>query len=692
MEGHDMSASSRLSNASTACVLRAILGLEAADGAPAQATPVAVAEDGVDPRVAPGDDFFAFANGEWLAKTQIPAGKSRWGARDEIAARAARQLARVIQDAGKPGSAPQGRKVADFYAAYVDEAGIEKNGFAPIAPLLEGIERLNDKADLSRWLGAHLRADVDPLNTGVYDSPNLFGLAVCFGVRGEPNHFAYFTQGGLGLGDRDSYLDDADAKRALRLRYRDYIAGLLQAAGFDDAPRRADGVLALETAIARVHASAADSSNDRNAENFWGRGDFMLNAPGIDWSAFFRAAGLPRQQDFVAWQPDAIKGSAALVGSQPLPAWKDYLRFHVVHRYADVLPRSVAEPALAFGAMQSRASAQASREQRAVEATSRAMPEAVGRLYVARYFPPGSKSRAQSILDDVVAAFRKRVASAPWMSEGSRRVALAKLNHMYFGVGYPERWIDDSKPAIDVHDPVGNLQRVADWNYRNALAKLGHDVDRREWVVAPQWPGAILNFQLNSYNFSAALLQPPKFDPAASEAASYGAIGAIFAHEVVHFVDALGADYDAQGATRAWWTAQDKARYEEATRPLVEQFSAYRPLPDLAIDGKRTLVENVADLGGLAAAFDAYRDALGSRAADAQALRRQDREFFIGYARSWRNLLREDALRAMVKGDSHAPEAWRIATVRNLDAWYEAFDVKPGQRLYLEPKARVRVW
>jgi predicted metalloendopeptidase len=298
----------------------------------------------------------------------------------------------------------------------------------------------------------------------------------------------------------------------------------------------------------------------------------------------------------------------------------------------------------------------------------------------------------QAILDDVRAAFARRVAAVPWLTAATKRIALAKLQAMYFGVGYPARWPDDASLRIDAHDAAGNLQRVAEWRYRLALAKLGRPIDRHEWVIAPQTPMAILNFQLNSYNFAAALLQPPKFDPAASDAANYGAIGAIFAHEVSHFVDTLGADYDVQGAARGWWSADDRAQYDAAAQPLVEQFAAYRPFADQAVDGKLTLTENIADLGGLAAAFDAYRQALGGRAADADALRRQDRQFFIGFARSWRAKVRDDTLRAELKADSHAPERYRIATVRNLDAWYDAFDVRPGQRLYLAPADRVRVW
>lgn len=649
-----------------------------------------VAQRGVDPYVAPGDDFFRYANGEWLHATKIPPGMSRWGARNEIAERTADQVSRVIREANAAGATSYERNVANFHAAFLDEAAIEKEGLASVAPLLASIDRLHDKAALARWLGAHLRADVDPLNVGIYDSPNLFGLAVEAGIHGEARYIAYLTQGGLGLGDRDAYLDDAAAKREARARYRDYIASLLDRAEFDRARWRADAVLALETAIARVHANAADSGNDANADHHWRRVEFAKRAPGMDWPAFFAAAGLSKEDDIVAWQPGAITGTAALVASQPLAVWRDYLRFHALDRYADVLPHAIAHPAREFRA--SLGAPAVPRERRAIDATNQALPEAVGRLYVQRYFTPADKARVKSILDHVVAALQRRVAAVPWMGGPTKAVALSKLKAMRFGVGYPDRWRDDSALTIDAHDALGNLRRIDEWSYRDALAKLGRDVDRDEWIIAPQMPGAILDFHRNAYNFAAALLQPPKFDPAASDAAAYGAIGAIFGHEASHIVDTLGADYDERGAARNWWSAEDKARYEAVTRPLVDQFAAYRPFPDAAIDGKRTLVENMADLGGLAAAFDAYREVAGPRAVSRDELRRWDREFFIAFARSWRAMLTDEAMRAQLKSDIHAPEAWRIATVRNLDAWYEAFDVQPGQRLYLAPGARVHPW
>jgi predicted metalloendopeptidase len=298
----------------------------------------------------------------------------------------------------------------------------------------------------------------------------------------------------------------------------------------------------------------------------------------------------------------------------------------------------------------------------------------------------------QAIAANVIEAFRQRVAAVTWLSPASKKQALAKLKTVYFGMGYPEKWQDYSDLKIDAADPIGNQQRLVDWNYERALARVGKPVDLTQWWISPQTAGAVLLFQQNAYNFSAALLQAPKFDATASDAMNYGAIGAIIGHEASHFVDTLGADYDASRRKLHWWTAEDMAGYEAATRPLVEQFSSYRPLPDMTIDGKRTLVENVADLGGLAAAFDAYRHTLGSKASDKQYVKQLDREFFIGFARAWRSKTRQEALREQLTTDSHAPETFRIATVRNLDAWYEAFDVKPGQTLYLEPEARVRIW
>lgn len=658
----------------------------------AMALPAGAQEGGVDATIQPGDDFFAYANGDWLKATEIPAGKGRWGAFNDIAEATRQQVAGAIAQAATRPPGSSARKLADFHAAYLDVATVEAKGTAPIQAPLQRIAALRDKRALARWLGAGLRADVDPLNLGVFASQSHpFGLAVQYGIHGEHNHFAYLLQGGLGLPTREHYLATSDAMQALRGRYQIYIAEQLARAGFDRAAERAQAVLALETAIARSHATPEVSGNERNADQHWTRADFARQAPGLDWPVFFAAAGLARQQDIVAWQPTAITGVAALVASQPLAAWQDYGRFHLIDHYADVLPRAFADAALA---MRTAAGVPlpAARAERATAALQRAMPDALGRLYVEQHFPPPAKARLQAIVAQVTAAFDQRIAASSWMTPSSQAMARAKLKSMYFGVGHPDAWPDDRGLVIDARDAVGNQRRAAEWRYRAELAKLGRPVDQREWVIAAQWPGAVLNFLRNAYNFSAALLQVPKFDAQASDAANFGAIGAIVGHEICHFVDTLGADYDAQGALRPWWTAEDKARYAAASQALVDQFSAYRPFPDVAVNGELGKVENIADLAGLSAAFDAYRRALGDKAGDKDFVRQQDRQFFIGFARAWRSKLRDDAMRTQAASNDHAPETYRVATVRNLDAWYEAFDVRPGQRLYLAPAERVRIW
>ena len=673
--------------ATLACSLASSVAAQGNDDrAPAQ-------EAGVDASIRPGDDFFAYANGAWLKATEIPAGQLRWTARSEINQRVRQRVTALLVDAGAAPIGSSARKVADFNAAWLDEAAIEARGLAGLKPLLGRIDRVRDKTGLSRLLGRELHADVDPLNAGIFDSAQVLGLAVQASIHGEKTYVAFLLQGGLGLPDRDDYIGSEPRRQALRSQYESHIGRMLALAGFDRSDERARAVMVLETALARSHAKPEASSADRNGDNVWTRADFARQAPGMDWAAFFAAAGLASEREIVAWQPGALEGVAALVASQPLAVWKDYLRFHALHARADVLPRAFAEQAAAMrSAVAGGATPADTRVQRALAATQSAFPDAMGRLYVERHFPPDHKARAQAIVADVVAAFGRRIDNVTWLSPATKTLAQAKLKTLYSGIGYPERWQDDGDLVVDRKDALGNLGRVAERNDRRAIARLGQRVDTTAWVIAAQSPAAVLLFHQNAYDFAAALLQPPKFDPAATDAASYGAIGAVVGHEVSHFVDTLGADYQADGRMRRWWTADDLARYQAATEALVSQFSAYQAFPDLAVDGRLTLTENLADLAGLVSAFDAHRRALGTRASEKEYVRQQDRQFFIAFARASRSKSRDEGIRAQIATDTHAPDPYRIATVRNLDAWYEAFDVRPGQRMYLEPTARVRIW
>ncbi|HSQ31817.1 MAG TPA: M13 family metallopeptidase [Gemmatimonadaceae bacterium] len=638
----------------------------------------------VDIHIKPGDDFFGYANGAWLKTAIIPAGKDRWSVRDDISDVTRRQITAILDDARSARSGSLARKVADFRAALLDQS-IDRRGLAPLVPALSRIDRVADKLALTRLLGSTMRADVDPLNIGVYASSSVLGLSVEHSIHGENNYTAFLLQGGLGLGDRDRYLSKEPGAVEQRGRYQKYIARMLTLAGFDDAAQRADAVLALETAIAASQATSAATAVDRNADNQWSRADFARQAPGMDWSAFFEAAGLGKQQIVVAWQPTAVTGVAALVASRPLDSWKDYLRFHVIDEYATVLPRPFAEAAAAMHGDQR------TREQFAREATESAMAGPIGELYAARYFSPVQKARVRGIIANVTAAFREHVAHAAWLSPGSRKTALAKIDRLYVGIGYPEQREDWSDLRIDPNDAFGNLQRVAERDYRHALSRLARPYDSQEWVWNPQRAGAVLVFQQNAYEFAAALLQPPKYDSTASDAATYGAIGAIIGHDVSHFVDVLGADYEPDGRMHRWWTADDSAKFEAAAEPLVRQFSGYEPSPGVHVNGRLTRTENVADLAGLTAAFEAYRKSLGARSKDRDYVRREDREFFIAFAQAFGAKMNDAAMRAQLATD-HAPEMYRFNTVRNIDAWYDAFEVVPGQRLYLEPRQRVHIW
>ena len=651
---------------------------------PAHAQGAPPIQNGVDSSVRPGDDFFAYANGAWLKATVIPAGKDRWTARNDIDSVTRRQILSVFDGAA---SAPAGslpRLLADFRAAYENEALLDARGLAPLQPLLDRIAGIHDRSALARRIGADLGTDVDPLNWGLYQSTHVLGLSVEPSIHGERNYVPFLLQGGLGLPNRDSY---ADTAATLRGRYLAYITRVLSLGGFAESDRRARAVLALETALARTQGPPQASANDHNADSAWATADFSRQAPGLNWVAFFDAAGLARLDSLVPWQPGAVRGLAALAASQPLEAWKDYLRFHLLDRYADALPRGFREAAAAFHGQDG-----STRAQRALDATQTALADVVGRLYVERYFSPRQKARIQSIVANVVTAFKKRLDAVTWMTPASRAVALAKVEALYVGIGYPDRWEDYSDLTLDPRDAAGNVRRIADRSYRHTLARLGQPTDRRGWVMTPQTVGGVLIFQQNIYNFTAALLQPPKFDSTASDAALYGSIGAIIGHDVTHFVDVLGAEYEVDGRERRWWTTADSAGFAAAAAPLVDQVAGYRPFPDLGLNGTATRTESVADLGGLAAAFDAYRAALGPRSADTSYVRQEDREFFLAFARSLRAKLSDGALRTQISTGDHAPDQFRVALVRNLDAWYDAFDVRPGDRWYLAPAQRVRIW
>ena len=502
----------------------------------------------------------------------------------------------------------------------------------------------------------------------------------------------YLLQGGLGMPDRAYFLDASERMAGLRTQYQKHIAAMLKLAGYSktqgDAEARAAKVFALEVDIASGHATRADSADVLKADNTWTLKDFNANAPGLDWNAFFKAAQLGDQDKFIVWHPSAMKGTAALVDKIDLATWKDYLAFHRINQMAGVLPKAFVDQRFDFyGKALSGTPQQALRWKRALGATNEAMEEAVGKLYVAKYFPAENKARLQQMVANIVDAFGKRVDKLDWMAPATRAQAKEKLKTLYVGVGYPDKWKSYAGLKVVPGDAFGNALRADEFHTAQEIAKLHGKPDRTEWSMPPQLVNAVNLPLQNALNFPAAILQPPLFDPKAPDATNYGAIGAIIGHEISHSFDDQGAQFDAQGRLRDWWTKEDLAHFKAASGKLVAQYNNYKPFADLNVNGQLTLSENLADLAGLSAAYDAYRAAGGSAANEAG-----DRQFFTGYAHSWRDKSREATARRRILTDGHALPEYRTYTVRNLDAWYKAFDVQPGQTLYLAPEERVRVW
>ena len=646
----------------------------------------------IDTSIKPGDDFYRYANGGWLKTAAIPVGQSSFDNRAILAARTSQRVRDLIQEAAavRPAMGSVAQKVGDYYASFVDQSGSEVKGMAPLDEEMSAIAAIRDKGALSAYLGATLNTEVDGL-TGNAD--HVFGAWVNQSFTDSAHYVFHLLQGGLGMPDRDDYLDQSAKMAALRGQYQARIAAILKLAGVADSEGKAARVLALEIRIAQAHAPDSDAADVFKQNNPWKRAEFAVKAPGMDWDAYFKAAGVAEEAEFVVWQPSAVTGTAALVGSEDIEVWKDYLRFHLIEHYATVLPKAAAAEHFAFyGTILAGAPQTPERSEDAIAATNAALGQAVGKLYTERYFPPEAKARAQAMVADLMAAYRARIPKLTWMSAETKEKALAKLAALRVDVGYPDTWIDYSTLAIVRGDAFGNMRRAEAFNRAYNLAKLKRPADADEWRIDPQIVGAVIVFSPNTETFSAGILQPPYFDPEGDTASNYGSAGAGMAHEISHSFDELGNIYDAQGRLGKWWSEEDAARYHAAAAKLVAQFSGYCPFSDLCVNGEQVLTENIADLTGLVIAHDAYLLSLkGKEDVVVHGLTGEQR-FFLAFAHRWRGAQREDAARRQVKTDTHSPGEYRSDTVRNVDAWYKPFDVKPEDKLYLKPEERAGIW
>jgi putative endopeptidase len=674
----------------------ALIAIAQAQPAPKpDATQHGITVANMDGSIKPGDDFYHYANGAWIRRTVLPADRGSLGVFSALSDSSNRRTVDLIEEVSKS-SAPAGsesRKIADLYNSFMDEAGIESKGLAPLRPRLDAIAAVHDKRELARALGESLRADVDALNNTNFHTANIFGLWVAPGFNDSDHYAAYLMQGGLQLQDREYYIADNEHMRDLRARYQVHISAMLRLAGFNDTDARAARIFELEHAIAEKHTSLAGNEDIHSANNPWKQADFTARAPGLDWPEFFRGAGLTQQDSFIVWQPGAFAAESALVNSASLDTWKDWLAFHLMEAYAAMLPKALAEENFAFfGKVLSGTPDQRPRWQRGAVLLNAQLGDGLGKLYAQRYFPPEAKAQVQAMVANIIEAFRKRIDALAWMDPATKAEAQTKLATLYVGVGYPETWQDYSAYEVKAGDAFGNLWRGSLFEYHRQVARLGLQVDRHEWCMTPQTVNAVNLPLQNALNFPAAILQPPFFDPKAPAADNYGAIGTVIGHEISHTFDSEGAAFDSKGRVRNWWTPADLAHFQTASAQLAAQYDTYKPFPDISVNGKQTLGENIADVAGIAAAYDGYHASLAGQTAPALDGYTGDQQFFIALAQNWGSKSRENTLRQQVLTDPHAPGEYRVATVRNIDAWYAAFDVKSGQKLYLPPADRVRIW
>jgi predicted metalloendopeptidase len=663
------------------------------------ATQAAGAEVGVDlaamdKSVSPGDDFFSYANGSWVKNTEIPADRSSIGsfftARQEVEKQNLDLINSLIKD-NPSANTNEGRIVA-YYKAFNDQAAIDRAGMAPVKADLDRFAAITDKQQLSEVLGSQIRADVDPFNATDFNTENLFGIFVTQGLATPGEVVPYILQGGIGLPDREYYLSGDKEMADIRAAYRPYIQQILSLAGYSDAAVRAQRVYDLEMKIARAHATREEANDYSKAAAIWSRADLEKNAPGLDWGRFLNAAQLGNQPKFDAYEANAIRGLSALVASEPLDAWKDWLIFHQINSHASVLPSAIDKASFAFfGTKLSGQPQQLPRDKRALAAVNTYLGDAMGKAYVDKYFPASAKTEVQEMVANIKAAFAARVKALDWMAPSTKAEALKKVENIEVGIGYPDSWRDYG--ALQLGDNAyANEIAAQKAEYAHQLAKIGKPMDRKEWWMTPQTVNAVNLPVQNALNFPAGILQRPFFDAKADPAFNYGAIGSVIGHEISHSFDNNGAAFDSRGALRNWWTPADLARFQKAGAALARQFDAYEALPGLHVRGELTLGENIADAAGLAAAYDAYKASLGGKPAPVIDGLTGDQRFFIAYGQAHANKIRDGALRQIVTTNEHAPDRFRALTVRNLDAWYPAFNVKPGQKLYLAPNQRVKVW
>lgn len=642
---------------------------------------------GMDPSVEPGDDFFRYVNGRWVATTQMPADKTRYGTfdmlRDLSEARVRAILDRWAADPSlKPGT--DEAKAAIVYRTFLDEERVEKLDAKPIQPYLKAVKKEKTHADVARLMGRS-RATF---------GPTLFGAGVSDDAKNPDRYALYISQSGIGLQDREFYL--RENFRPQKERYQKYVADMLRLAGWDDPEKSAADIVAFETKVAEAHWTRAESRNRDKTYNPMTVADLEKEAPGFPWAMYFKEARIDKADRAIVRQNTALPKLAKIFADTPVATLKAWQAFHIIDETAPLLSKRFADAHWEFRSkFLTGAEEQRPRWKRAVSAAEMALGEAIGRTYVAEYFPPESKAKMEKLVADLRAAMKLRIDNLQWMSPGTKARALEKLAKFGVKIGYPSKWRDYSKLQVREGDLVGNAERVAKFRWDFSTGRIGGKVDREEWGMTPQTVNAYYSSSKNEIVFPAAILQPPFFDPDADPAVNYGAIGGVIGHEITHGFDDQGRKSDGDGVLRDWWAPEDAAKFEAEAAKLGAQYEKYEfpNLPGLHITPRMTMGENIGDLGGILLGLEAYKLSLGGRPAPVLDGFTGVQRVFLGWAQVWRIMVRDDALRQLLMTDSHSPGMVRaFAPLRNVDEWYEAFGVKEEDAQYVRPEERVRIW
>jgi putative endopeptidase len=634
---------------------------------------------GMDKAVLPGDNFYNHANGTWAKITPIPADKSNYGMftrLDDISRERTRAI--IEEQAKDPAS-----KIGIAYNSFLDTAAIEAKGLAPLQPWLGQIKAVRTRADYAALAGKARKMGVgSPIAVGVGQD-----------AKNPDRYIAAVGQSGLGMPDRDYYLS-ADPKMVdFRAKYVQHLTAMLTLAGEPRAAARARAILDFETAIARTHWTRTQNRDAIKRYNPMTRAQLLAAAKGYDMTRYLAEAGLANASDFVVAQPDAVGAIAGLIAAAPIGVLQDQMMVRSLEGFAPNLPAAFDRQVFSFyGTTLSGTPEQEVRWKRAVAFTIGALTDDVGKLYVDRHFTPETKAAADELVRNVVAAMGRRIDTLPWMAPETKQRARAKLANFKTKIGYPDKWQDYSALTITPGDAIGNAMRAAEWRYNDSISRLGGPIRRWEWSMTPMTINAYANPVMQEIVFPAAILQPPFFDPNADPAINYGGIGAVIGHEISHHFDDQGSKYDENGRLATWWTPADVTAFNSYTKKLVDQYDAYEVFPGARVQGPLTLGENIGDLAGLTVAYDAYRATLNGAEAPVLDGTTGDQRFYLGWAQVWRRSYREAELRQRLLTDSHSPSEQRAAVVRNLDPWYSAFGVQPGQKLYLAPTERVRIW